>query len=156
MRVEFASPFVDAALSVTGTVLDTTASTGDLSLQGKAFISSDVTVIVGIVGELEGVVLCSMPRRVALLVAGRMLGGTRLARLDELARSAVSEFVRMVTQEGADGLSDAGFDCQASPPVLLEGAHMQLSTFERTLCIPLEAEFGIIRIIVDLREAVGA
>lgn len=155
MRVEFINPFVHSALSVLETLLGTPPSRGEVSLQGKGFVVSELLALVGVVGDLEGTVLHSMSRGVALEIAGRMLGGARVKEMDDLARSAISELVTVISREGAAELSGAGFDCETTPATLLEGGRVRVTTVERALSIPVDCSLGSLRIIVDVREASG-
>ena len=90
MRLEFISPFVHSAHSVLETLLGAAPTRGEPSLQGKGFHVSEVLAMVGVVGDIEGTVICSMTRTVALGISGRMLGGARLRELGDLGRSAIS------------------------------------------------------------------
>ncbi|MBP7559872.1 MAG: chemotaxis protein CheX [Armatimonadetes bacterium] len=155
MRLEFISPFVHSAHSVLETLLGAAPTRGEPSLQGKGFHVSEVLAMVGVVGDIEGTVICSMTRTVALGISGRMLGGARLRELGDLGRSAISDLATMISRDGAAELCGTGFECETTPATVIEGGRMRVTTVERTLCVPIESELGTLLIIVDLREATG-
>lgn len=153
MRVEFINPFVQAAFSVLKSLIGADASRGELSLKGKGFLSPEVTITAGVVGMVEGTVFYGMAEKTALAIAGQMMGGMEIAEFDELAKSAVSELANMITGNAATGLSEAGFECDITPPTVVEGREVKVTTVERTLCIPVDTDHGAIEIIVGLQEA---
>jgi chemotaxis protein CheX len=153
VRVEYINPFVQAAFSVLKTTTGSSSSRGELSLKGKAFLTRAVTVSAGVVGEIHGTVFYSMDEDVALGVAGAMLGGAPVPEFDELARSAIAELSNMITGNAATLLAEAGEICDISPPTVLEGREVRVTTVERTLCIPVLTNWGQIDIIVGLEES---
>jgi chemotaxis protein CheX len=153
LRVEYINPFVQAAFSVLKMTASKEVSRGELSLKGKAFLTQPITVAAGVVGSIEGTVFYSMEIDVALGIAGAMMGGEPLAEFDELARSAIAELSNMITGNAATILAESGLPCDISPPTVLEGRAMRVTTVDRTLCIPVVTDHGGMEIIVGLEEA---
>jgi chemotaxis protein CheX len=155
LRVEYINPFVQAAFSVLKMTANTEVSRGELSLKGKAFLTQDITVAAGVVGNVEGTVFYSMDTGVALAIAGAMMGGGPLPEFDELARSAIAELSNMITGNAATLLAESGLPCDISPPTVIEGRELRGTTVERTLCIPVITDQGQMDIVVGLEESKG-
>jgi chemotaxis protein CheX len=153
VRAEFINPFVQSAFTVLKQAAATDVTRGQLALKGKAFLSREVTVAAGVVGAVTGQVFYSMSQKTALGIAGAMLGGMELASFDELARSAVSELANMITGNAMTLLAEAGIACNISPPTLVHGREVSMTTLERNLCIPVDTVHGEIEIIVGLEAA---
>ncbi len=81
------------------------------------------------------------------------MGGQEMSEFDELARSAIAELSNMITGNAATLLAESGFECDISPPTVLEGREVRVTTVERTLCIPVDTAHGQIDIIVGLEDA---
>ena len=83
--------------------------------------SLGVTVLIGITGAVQGNVAYNLSEAAALKIAGSMMGGMSLSAFDEMAQSAVSEMVNMITANAAMRFESAGIHVDISPPSLIVG-----------------------------------
>jgi chemotaxis protein CheX len=152
MNVKFLNPFVDAAYDVLLAEAGEKMARGDLGLEKEPYVTEDVTVIISLIGRVEGNVFYSMSRQTALALASRVLGET-LTKFDILAQSGIAEIGNVITGRASVKLSEAGYESTISPPTLLQGRGAIISTLDYArLIVPLEGECGRLTIHLALRE----
>lgn len=152
MNVKFLNPFVEAAHEVLRAETGVAVSRGDLALDKHPYVTDDVTVILSLVGRVEGTVFYSMSRETATALASLMLG-ERLPELDGLAQSGVAELGNVITGRATVKLADAGYASTISPPTLLVGRGATISTLDyHRLIVPLDSDCGQVLIQLALRE----
>jgi len=136
MRIEFVEPFVDGAFRVLIEVVEAKPERGPLSLRaGNTFTSQELTTLIGVNGDIEGVVLYGMSLITAQKIAGKMMG-MAVTAFDEMAASAISELANMITGNATTGLEKSGFQCDITPPSLIQGIGNQVTTFTPALLVP--------------------
>jgi len=155
MNVKFLNPFVDAAFEVIELETGFKISRGELGLEKEAYVTDDITVIISLVGQVEGNVFYSMPIVTALALSSRMLG-ENLPQFDALAQSGVAELANVITGQASIKLAGSGFHSTISPPTVLQGKGARISTLDYArLLVPLSGECGKLSIHLALREAVN-
>lgn len=152
MKVEFVNPFVTAAAEVVGSEVGVPVQRGPMSLARGLYVSGDVTVLVSLIGRVEGSVLIGMSYQTAKTIVGQILGQP-FEHFDELAQSGVAELANVITGLASTRLGDAGYASIISVPMLIIGKGASLSTLsiERlvvTLCTPV----GDLTLALALRE----
>ena len=151
MKVEFVNPFASAVLMVFQKEFGMNVMRDSLALQQGPLTGADVNTIIGVTGQLEGQVIYTFDERVALRIASALMGEP-LEELDELAKSAVAELGNIITGNAAIGLSENGYNCILTPPTLLTGKELIVTTFTPVLNIPFSTDFGMVTVHVALRE----
>ncbi len=102
-------------------------------------------------GDAEGIVLYCMSERTAKAIAGALIGEA-IPVFDRLAESAIAEMGNIITGQAAIGLEQHGYVCRLSPPTIISGKGVVISTLDiQRLIIPLELPFGHLDICVALR-----
>lgn len=155
MSVNFLNPFLSAAKSVLAAEIGARVDRGVVSLETDSYTPQDVTVLLSIVGDIQGVVLYSMDIGMALAMVSRMLGEEQ-DEFDELAQSGIAEMGNVITGVVTTYLAEAGYRCSISIPMLIlgRGTTLSIMDFKRTV-IPLSTELGHMTIHVALRESQG-
>jgi len=152
VRVEFINPFVTAAADVLRAEVGLEVSRGGLTLAQSAATAGDVTTLINLIGDVEGVVLYSMPLEMCLALVSQMIGQD-FEEFDELAQSGIAELGNVITGKAAAGLSQAGYEASISVPTLVIGRGATISTLDfRRLVVPLQTNYGVLEIHVALRE----
>jgi chemotaxis protein CheX len=152
MNVNFLNPFVTAARDVLKMETGVTVDRGDLKLDLNPHFSEEVTVVIALIGCVEGVVFYSMRESMALQLVSRMMG-EKMQSLDHLAQSGIAEIGNVITGRAATRLAETGFEANISPPSLVMGKDATLSTMGLPrLIVPLETECGTLTIHLALRE----
>jgi chemotaxis protein CheX len=152
MNVQFLNPFVEAAYLVLESEIGIGAQRGGLSLERSAATGNDVTVLISMVGQVNGVVLYSLDEATAIKIVSKILGQP-FTEFDDLAQSGIGELGNVITGQAGRRLAEAGFEAKISPPTMVLGKGTLISTldFER-LRVPLETELGELQIHLALRE----
>lgn len=151
MRVEFVEPFVSSAFHVFESVMGENPQRGQLSLRQNVFTTQQVTIMAGVNGEVEGTVLYGMSLVTAQKIAAAMIGSD-VDSLDEMALSAVSELGNMITGSAATTLSQSGFDVDITPPSVIRGVEVEVTTRTPALVVPVITHYGKVEINVALAE----
>ncbi len=152
MQVEFIEPFVRATFTVLSQVVSASPERGQLTLRdGNTFTTQELSTLLGVSGDIEGVALYGMSQVTALKIASQMLDQD-VKEIDELASSALSELANIITGNATTHLETAGFQCDITPPSLINGSGIQVTTLCPALLVPVSSQFGKIDINVALRK----
>ncbi|MGQ9455682.1 MAG: chemotaxis protein CheX [Armatimonadota bacterium] len=151
MKADFINPFVKSAFDVLENIIGGSVERGQLSLRKLTFTTQQVTIMMGVNGDVEGVVLYGMSYHTATHIAGVMIGAS-VSELDEMATSAIAELGNMITGHATTLLSDSGFETDITPPSVVRGANVEVSTRTPALVIPVVTQYGDIEINVALAE----
>jgi chemotaxis protein CheX len=155
MNVKFLNPFVEAAYEVLQAETGIQMSRGELSLEKAAYYTDEVTVIISLVGRVEGNVFYGLTEHTAVVLASRILG-EELEGFNSLAQSGIAELGNVITGRASVKLAEAGYDSTISPPALLVGKGAMISTLDLArLVVPLDCEYGTIKIHLALREGMN-
>lgn len=153
MNVKFMNPFVEAAVEVLKAECSLTVERGSLALQKTALTTDEVTVVLSLVGEVQGVVLYSLSEQTGVGLVSRVMG-QEFSEFDSLAQSGVSELGNVITGQASVKLSEAGWTVNISPPTLILGKGVTLSTLDFTrVVVPLKTEAGHITVHLAVRES---
>src|SRR5471032_3343661 len=93
MKVEYINPFIKAAQKVFVQMFSKTLSIGKLGLEASPLLGNQVTVMLGMIGPLEGQVFYGLSGTTALELARTMVEpmGIELNELNDIAISALGE-----------------------------------------------------------------
>lgn len=143
MNVDHINPFIQASRTVMKSVANIDVSLGKVYLKTSPYSSETIVVVVGLMGELRGQVIFSMDKNVAFKIASAMMMGMTVTELDEMSKSAIAESTNMILGNAATLLYDKGIKIEITPPSLMMGDNIQISTPNmKTLCIPLILSTG--------------
>ncbi|MEW6723423.1 MAG: chemotaxis protein CheX [Bacillota bacterium] len=152
MRAEFINPFVSAAYKVLAKEARATVEKGCLSVRASSFTSQEVTVLIGVVGQVQGIVMYGMSERTVKSLVSAMTGEPTPV-FDKLAESAIAEMGNVITGIASMELENAGYASRIAPPSVVVGRGVIISTIDlERLVIPLHTQYGDIEINVALRE----
>jgi chemotaxis protein CheX len=152
-NVKFMNPFVEAAAEVLEKEVNAKVERGALSLQKSSLTSDQITVLLSLVGQVQGVVLYGLSKSTALNLVSRMMG-QEFAEFDNLAQSGIAELGNVITGAATVKLSKEGFDAEISPPTLVQGEGIQISTLDfPRVVVQLKTELGDITVHLALRES---
>ncbi len=153
MNVKFLNPFIEAVVEVLKAECQVEVTRGALSLQKSAMTSDDITVLISLIGQVQGVVFYSMSVPTGLGLVSRVLG-QEFTKFDNLAQSGVAELSNVITGRATVKLSQAGYSSNISPPTLIEGKGVCISTLDFSrVVVPLTTSAGEIITHLALRES---
>lgn len=151
MNVQFLNPFVEAAADVLKAEVGIEVRRGALTLQKSTMTTDDVTVLIHMVGQVYGVVLYGMKTETGLKMVSKILD-QEMSVWDSLAQSGVAELGNVITGRATVRLSQAGYNSNISPPVLITSNGAQLSTLDfPRVVVPLETDLGDITVHLAIR-----
>lgn len=153
MNVKFLNPFVEAAAEVLKAECEVSIKRGNLSLQKSALTTDEVTVLISLIGQVQGVVLYGFSITTGLDLVSRAMGQS-FPEFDSLAQSGVAELGNVITGRATMNLAHAGFASNISPPTLVVGRGVKISTLDFSrIVVPLTTEIGNIAVHLAVRES---
>lgn len=151
MKVEYINPFISATFEILKMVADFNPVKGKLTLKNEPVPSYGVSVLIGVVGEVKGQVIYSLSEKTAMGISSKMMMGMPVEEFDEMAKSAISELANMITGNASTQLSSQGFEVDISPPTLVTGTNVHITTNTmQTIVVPVQTEEGIFEINIAL------
>ncbi len=139
MNIEYINPFIEASQTVLKQITQFDAKLGKVYLKNSPYQSEDILIMVGLTGKMRGQAVFSIGRSFALKIASIMMMGMPVTEFDEMSKSALSELANMIMGNAATILYNRGINIDITPPSLLVGENMQITTNKmKTVCIPLE------------------
>lgn len=152
MKAEFVNPFVTSAFQVLQAETRFDVTKGTVSLEESPLVSDEVTVLIGVVGRAQGLVLYGMSEKTAKAIVSAMTG-ENVAVFDQMAESAVAELGNVITGLASGELEKAGYTCKIAPPSVVIGKGTSISTLSiKRLVVPLNTKLGEIQVHIALRE----
>lgn len=156
MNVKFLNPFVSSAHDILRMELHETVQRGELRLENGSYHTDDATVIISLIGAVDGTVFYGMSKEAAIQFASALMG-EKFEALNELAQSGIAELGNVITGQASMRLAEAGFESNISTPSLLIGKGASISTLEYPrLVVPLMTSIGSLTIHLSLRENLQA
>jgi chemotaxis protein CheX len=153
VNVKFLNPFIDAASEILKAEVNLNSKHGNLTLQKSAMTADDITVLLSLVGQVQGVVLYSMSEKTAISIVSRILE-QEIPEFDNLAQSGIAELGNVITGRATVKLSESGFTANISPPTLIRGKGVEISTLDFSrIVVPLMTEIGDIVVHLAIRES---
>jgi chemotaxis protein CheX len=154
MNVKFLNPFVGSAHETLSLELHETIGRGDLRLENGSYQTDDLTVIISLIGAVDGTVFFSMSKETARQMSS-ILMGEKFESLDKLAQSGIAELANVITGRASMKLAEAGYESNISTPSLIMGKGATISTLDYPrLVVPLTTSAGSLVIHLALREGV--
>lgn len=113
--------------------------------------SNQVSVILGINGQLNGQIICSLDFQTAKNIVGVMMGGMTIDELDDMAWSAIQEFGNWVAGTTATELSKEDVIIDVTPPIINEGTSKYRSS-KLFITVPLQTQIGLLDVHISVKE----
>ena len=126
-------------------------SRGDFARNDLMYVDTDITAVVGMVGQVRGNIAYSMAEDTAKKIVSAMMMGMPVEELDEMGRSALGEFSNMVTGNASTLLSNSGVQVDITPPFIIfcKDVYFIISSVE-TLKIDMETSLGKVEVNIGL------
>ncbi len=154
MRAEFINPFVSATQNVFQTMLGKSLVRGPLSLAQNHTPVHEVSGLIGLTGQCQGMVIVNIGRDTAMSAAGIMLGET-MTEMNADVVDAIGELTNMIA--GAAKAQLEAFQLNIGLPTVITGSNNQVSFPSKspTITIPFESDIGPVSVEVGLAETPG-
>ena len=153
MNVKFLNPFISSAHDILHLEMHESVQRGELCLENGPYLTDDATVIISLVGAVDGNVFYSMSKESAIHFASALMG-EQFDTLNRLAQSGIAELGNVITGQASMRLAQAGYESNISTPALIIGKGASISTLEYSrLVVPLMTAIGSLTIHLSLRES---
>ncbi|MGE5582442.1 MAG: chemotaxis protein CheX [Bacillota bacterium] len=142
-----------AAYSVIETMLNPHVEAGKPFFNDEPLQKYEVCVLVGVLGDLQGQVICGMTAKTATAIISQMLG-MEVKEIDQMGESAICELKNIIVGTASTNLSLVGYKCNITPPLFLTGGIIPefLKHIHTSLAIPIKTPFGEVDINLALRK----
>ena len=154
MKAEFINPFIIATKQVLSQELGRPIAIdiGQLTLQKSSYTALDMTVLIGVTGAVQGIVMFGLAERAVKNFVSGVLGEP-VPVIDTMVESAIAEMGNVVTGIASTELEKAGYPCTLAPPTVITGRGVMISTINiHRLQVPLQTDVGEMEISVALKE----
>lgn len=156
MNATTIAPFVDAVAQIGEERLRVPPTRGELAATKDLVTSCPISIVVGVTGNLNGLLLIELSRESAMAIAEGMLG-RKLRVLDHTVATALEEFGKRVTSNCPPAFAKLGLSVQLSEPALIRGTNLVIATHGKpALIVPLHfAGVGSIIVSVSIKRSQG-
>lgn len=154
VKAEFINPFIIATTEVLKQEMrrPIQIDKGPLAIMESSYTGNDITVMIGVTGAVQGIVMYGMNERTVKNIVSGILGEP-VPVMTPMVESAIAEMGNVITGIASRELEKAGYPCTIAPPTVISGRGVMISTINiLRLHIPLSTEFGEIEVSVALRE----
>lgn len=153
MDVKYINAFLDSFLIVLPQFGINNIEKKNVSVKGRKINSLGLMITLGIVGDIRGNVVYSMPTQDAQQIASLMMMGMPVTELDEMAKSALSELSNMLTANASINLSKIDINVNISTPTLMCGENFEATlNSEKVFCIELLVDGNLIETNISLEK----
>jgi chemotaxis protein CheX len=135
------------------TMLNPNVEAGKPSFTDEPLEKYEVCVLVGVLGDLQGQVICGMTVKTATAIISQMLM-SEVKEIDQMGESAICELKNIIVGTASTNLSLVGYHCNITPPLFIMGGKIPefLKHVHTALTIPIKTPFGDVDINLALRK----
>ena len=143
MKAEFINPFLSASTEILMQVCNTTIQKKPLFIKQGMTKLKNVTISIGIFGDVQGNLILNLDKKTALDIASKMMGGYPVSELDEITTSAVSELGNMIAGHSGMYFSNENKKIDITPPtVTINSDISKINYMYQAICVPLLFDNG--------------
>ncbi|MDP4145902.1 MAG: chemotaxis protein CheX [Bacillota bacterium] len=152
MKVEYINPFLTASSDILKQVCNINVEKKPLFIKQGILNLKEITITVGITGDVKGNLILNLDKSTALIIASRMMGGFEVTELNEIAASAVSELGNMIAGQSGMHFSSLNKNIDITPPIMhINSKDAQMNYEQQTVCVPMHLDVdGIIEVDISL------
>ncbi|MBE6046815.1 MAG: chemotaxis protein CheX [Clostridium sp.] len=140
MDVNHINPVLKAFTNIMPQLGMTNITKKGVSVKGKFIENSGVVVTIGVFGDLKGNIIYGMNKDTAKAIASKMMMGMAVDDFNDIAQSAISELVNMLTANTATNFSEKGIMIDISTPTLMYGKFTANANSDQVLCITMDVD----------------
>lgn len=137
MDVNYLNPFLEAFQNVMPQLGMNDVKKIGVELKGKFIESPGVVVIIGLIGDIKGNVIYGLSLEDAKKIASVMMMGMPVDDFNEMAQSAISELVNMLTANVATNFSNNSVNIDISTPTLIQGEFVANANSDKVICVSM-------------------
>jgi chemotaxis protein CheX len=144
VNVEYINPFIESVYDLFSTMLSAKAERGNVAIARGDGAFRDIVALIGLSGQICGMVAMAFPIKTALNIVNRLLG-TELRIIDDTVSDAIAEVVNIVGGGAKAKLTgDSGPPVSLSLPSVVRGNSFCVDYPTKTtwLEVPFNSELG--------------
>nr|WP_207718119.1 chemotaxis protein CheX [Clostridium saccharobutylicum] len=124
----------------------------DVKLKERLINSPGVVIIIGLMGDIKGNIIYGINEIDAKKIASVMMMGMPVEEFNELAQSAISELINMLTANVATNFSQQNVSVNISTPTLIYGKFTANASSDKVICIPMNINEATIEVNISLEK----
>lgn len=133
MKAEYINTFLGATKNIIGQMAQIDLVLAGTKVKTIPVSAKNVVIMVGITGDLRGMVAIGMDNDFAKKIASNMMMGMEVPELNELAKSALKELSNILMGQVATIFEGLNKIIDITPPTLVTGENISLSLQEAPL-----------------------
>ncbi|HIP92531.1 MAG TPA: chemotaxis protein CheX [Thermotoga sp.] len=152
MKAEYLNPFFIATKDVFKLMLDLDVKKGNVEVVSEMVPSKEANVILGVTGDLQGSVIFSFPKKMALDMV-KIMSGMEFKEIDNFVSSALGEVANIIGGNAMTNLVAKNYKCNIAPPQVIIGKHKSLSiASKQAIKLSMITSIGEFDVIIFLAE----
>jgi chemotaxis protein CheX len=153
MRMDLIQPFVSAADSVLGQLLQGPTVVGNPSMEEDTYRRKGVAALIGFQGDIEGRIIFDLEPETACRIAGSLAGTEPPTAADDaLVAETLCELANMIIGNAVTLLNDRGFHFRVQPPeVHTDSEGMKSSYDTEAVVMSFETPAGFVYLNIGMR-----
>lgn len=143
MKVEYINPFIESTYDLFKTMLNASATRGDVGLATEEPNPREVMALIGLSGMARGMVALAFPVGTALAMVNRLLD-TNLKTIDDTVSDAIAEMVNIVAGGAKAKLSGDRKPIDLSLPTVVRGNNYNVEYPSNSIWleVPFNSDLG--------------
>ena len=150
MDVKHINPVIESISNIMPQLGFARVSKKGVSLKGKDIDSPGVVIIIGLIGDVKGNIIYGLSIDDAKKVASQMMMGMPVDDFNEMAQSAISELVNMITANVATNYSRDNISVDISTPTLVQGEFTANASTDKVICIEMDVNGISLQVNISL------
>lgn len=146
------NPFIQATLDTLARMIGIVAVPGKIRPGKDSDIAHDISGIIGLAGDVKGMVCLSFPQDTALKIANKFMESDYQA-LDDEPAGAIGEIANIVA--GAAKRDLKGLNIDISLPTVFQGGKLKIADSQAGLAfvVPFDSPMGRFDLLINLKSA---
>lgn len=140
MDVKHINPVIESFENIMPQLGLSSVSKEGISLKGNFIESPGVIIIIGLIGDVKGNIIYGMEMNDAKKMASTMMMGMPVEEFNEMAQSAISELVNMLTANVATNFSRDNINVDISTPTLIQGSFTANASTDKVICVTMNVD----------------
>lgn len=152
MVVNYINPIIESFKNVMPQLGLNDIKENDIKLKERLINSPGVMIIIGLMGDIKGNIIYGINEIDAKKIASVMMMGMPVEEFNELAQSAISELINMLTANVATNFSGQNISVNISTPTLIYGKFTANASSDKVICIPININETTIEVNISLEK----
>ena len=154
METKYAGIFINAFTTVLESFTTKQVLSAGVNKPESNEISRDISVMIEIVGDIQGKIYMTMNESTGMIIASEMLGGMEVTEVDEMVTSAISELCNMVLGNACQNICTEDISVDITPPAVVVDDVNTVSNVQPAYnIIVIIEDFGSVNLNVSVMSA---